>query len=180
MTELLSRRGYTLALTETDDRSQPFYGAVLEPVFQGGDWIDLWLAGRARRSDGNPAVPDTQSAHLSPADARALAAELVAHADFLDPPKSTWDRALEGRRVVIYERTFAQAPRMGTVRLDWIDDEKHRGLYPVQLDEYNTDGVERRAYLHGDYLIPVLETPEGRHFLGNTMPPLADYRKAVT
>jgi hypothetical protein len=87
----LLRNGITLELTQPEqptDTVQDYQAVVLEPVYLGNDWVRMWGASNTDREDGNVAVPDGPDFLLSPADARALAAELIAHANAIDPPEA--------------------------------------------------------------------------------------------
>lgn len=84
--------GYTFVLTQPEPPThvaQPYDAIVLEPFYPGDDWQELWLAapGHPDPERPNAAKKDSRSALLSPVDMRALAAELVARADAIDPPE---------------------------------------------------------------------------------------------
>lgn len=86
------RDGCTIELTQPEQPThitQHYYAVVLEPLWRDADWQELWLAALTEPDPDRPnaAQDDTRSVLLSPADMRALAVELVARADAIDPPE---------------------------------------------------------------------------------------------
>lgn len=168
------RDGYTLVLTQPEPPThvaQPYDAVVLEPFYPGDDWQELWLAAPDRMDPERPnaAKKDSRSALLSPADMRALAAELVARADAIDPPKAAYERAYESRRVMMDPSLTRNEPMFGTVRPDWASAE-HPDKYAVLWDKYADEPVEHRAYHWAYTLFPVLEEDGGRHVFNTPLP----------
>lgn len=106
---------------------------------------------------------------LFPEEARNFSRMLVARADVIDPPKTSYEHAVESRRVMMDPSITWDELVFGTVRPDWASIE-HPGMYAVLWDKYADSEVEHRAYHPPGVLFPILEEDSGRIVFGTPLP----------